>query len=129
MSQRFAVQARVVGLLLVLLLPATGYAQELLAELPHVSGLVYSTMPPLGHPPVSLTFCLVYGVPVFQAATPPSNTNLMPVIGCNELAMPGGLELFVDFHAGNSPQFADLVSTLSNSTREPLWACAALLDS
>jgi hypothetical protein len=130
MSQRFAVQAHFVGLLLVLLLPVTGYAQELLAELPHVDILGRQGLMPPEPLPVSITFCLGYGVPTFQVGTPPSNNNLNPVIGCGQPTFTSySLPTYFDFHAGNSPQFADLVSTLTNSTQEPLWACAVSLDS
>jgi hypothetical protein len=132
MSQRFAVQAHFFGLLLVLLLPVAGHAQELLAELPHVDSLAKPNFPgccpePL---PVSLTFCLGSGVPTFQVGTPPYNSDLNPVIGCGQPIFPShSSPTYFDFHAGNSPQFADLASTLTNRTHEALWVCALSLDS
>jgi hypothetical protein len=131
MSSRFTVQAHLVGLLFVLLLPVAGLAQELLAELPHVDFLGRLNLPPPPEPlPVSMTFCLGYGVPTFQVGTPPSNSNLNPVIGCGQPIFPSrSLPTYFDFHAGNSPQFADLASTLTNSTHEALWVCALSLDS
>src|SRR5262245_11442962 len=105
MSQRFAVQAHLVGLLFVLLLPVAGHAQELLAELPHVAFLIRDVLQPPPVPlSVSMTFCLGYGVPTFQVGTPPSNNNLNPVIGCGQPIFPRlSSPTYVDFHAGNSP--------------------------
>ena len=121
MSQRFAVRA-LLGLLAVLLLPVAGHAQELLAELPHVDGRFQQNLPFPPNPlPQSLTFCLGYGV--FQVSTPPSSNNLNPVICYHPSSSIVPAPIYIDFHAGNSPQFADLVSTLTNSTQEPLWAC------
>ena len=122
MSQRFAAQTHLVGLLFVLFLPVAGHAQELLAELPHVDARFQPGLPFPPNPlPNSLTFCLGYGV--FQVGTPPFGDNLNPVI-CHQPPSPVVPDpIYFDFHAGNSPQFADLVSTLTNSTQEPLWAC------